>query len=232
MESDIRIVQCALRPNRLEKENPDKKAYIIIPYIDNNNDNKSFDKIRTIIGKLRNVDESIEQKIHILSKQKNNIENNNDTNTIINNFNFEENEDELLKLKLYLRHSKTLGSNFSEEQDEFNYIRQLNKELCINSKEEYIEKKSHHKMYIPEPEDYFSKKGVWTNWYDFIGYDTTQFIQSREEWIKFCKEKNVYSINDYKKLCDKYKELPRNPSNFYTHFTNIQNELGIYKIRR
>ena len=52
MISDIRIVQCALRPNRLERGNSDKKAYIIIPYIDYedwNNDNKTFDKIRKII---------------------------------------------------------------------------------------------------------------------------------------------------------------------------------------
>ena len=136
------------------------------------------------------------------------------------------------KLKLRLRHSKTLGSKFSEEQDEFNYIRQLNKELDINSKENYIEKRLQHKMYIPQPDDYFRKKGVWTDWYDFIGYDTTQFIQSKQNWINFCKENKVSSIIDYEKLCDKYKELPRNPSDFYTHFTNIQNELGLYKIRR
>ena len=30
MISDIRIVQCALRPNRLESGNPDKKSYIIL----------------------------------------------------------------------------------------------------------------------------------------------------------------------------------------------------------
>ena len=54
MISDIRIVQCALRPNRLESGNPDKKAYMILPYIDYdncNNDDKSFDEIRKIIGK-------------------------------------------------------------------------------------------------------------------------------------------------------------------------------------
>ena len=34
MESDIRIVQSTLRPNRLDNDFPNKKAYIIIPYID------------------------------------------------------------------------------------------------------------------------------------------------------------------------------------------------------
>ena len=83
-------------------------------------------------------------------------------------------------------------------------------------------------MYIPQPDDYFCKKGVWTNWYDFIGFDTTQFIQSKQKWIKFCIKKNVTSITDYQILCDKYKKLPKNPSDFYTHFTNINNELGLY----
>ena len=230
MISDVRIIQCALRPNRLESGNPDKKAYMILPYIDYdnwNNDDKSFDKIRKIIGKIRNVDENIDQKIHILSKIKNETNEKNDKYT--NNYiDFEENENELLKLNLRLRHSKTLGSKFTEEQDEFNYIKQLNKELDINSKEDYVKKQLQHKMYIPQPEEYFCKKGVWTDFYDFIGYDTSQFIQSKQDWIIFCKKHQVSSITDYENLCDKYKELPKNPGDFYTHFTNIQNELGLY----
>ena len=232
MISDIRIVQCALRPNRLESGNPDKKAYMILPYIDYdnyNNEDKSFDKIRKIIGKIRYVDENVGQKIHILSKLKNeNDEKNNKFININNYIDFEENENELLKLNLRLRHSKTLGSTFTEEQDEFNYIKQLNKELNINSKENYVEKQLQHKMYIPQPEEYFCKKGVWTNWYDFMGVDTSQFIQSKQDWIIFCKKNKVSSINDYENLCDEYKELPKNPCNFYTHFTNIQNELDLY----
>ena len=34
MLSETRIVQYLLRPNRLDFENPNKKAYVIIPYID------------------------------------------------------------------------------------------------------------------------------------------------------------------------------------------------------
>jgi len=235
MISDIRIVQCALRPNRLEKNNPNKKAYIIIPYIDynNENDNKSFEKIRIIIKKIRNVDESIEQKIHILSKQnKENYEKKENNNNKYYDFNFEENENELLKLKLRLRYSKTLDSLLTEEQDEYNYIKQLNKELCINSKEDYVKKQFEHKMYIIQPDEYFYKKGVWTNWYDFIGIDTSNFIQSKQEWIIFCKEKNVLNITDYDKLCNDYKQLPKTPGDFYINFTNIHNELGIYYNRR
>ena len=61
MESDIRIVQSTLRANRLDNNFPNKKAYVIIPYIDTENfitDNMSFDKCRKIIAKIRNVDYS------------------------------------------------------------------------------------------------------------------------------------------------------------------------------
>jgi len=73
MESDIRIVQSTLRPNRLDSIFPNKKAYVIIPYIDTENfisDNESFDKCRKIIAKIRNVDERIEQKINVVSLNK------------------------------------------------------------------------------------------------------------------------------------------------------------------
>ena len=36
MQSENRIIQYMLRPNRLDKENPDKIAFVIIPYIDTN----------------------------------------------------------------------------------------------------------------------------------------------------------------------------------------------------
>lgn len=65
MTSDIRIVQTALRPNRIDPNDDKKKAHIIIPYMSSNNienNNASFNRIRMIVAKLRNVDESIEQK--------------------------------------------------------------------------------------------------------------------------------------------------------------------------
>jgi hypothetical protein len=50
MKSDIRIVQYVLRPNRLDREKPNKIAYVIIPYIDNlKSVNDSYEKIKTII---------------------------------------------------------------------------------------------------------------------------------------------------------------------------------------
>jgi predicted helicase len=248
MESEIRIVQCALRPNRLDrgdpenkldKGNPNKKAYIIIPYIDTNNfmiDNNSYEKCRKIIAKIRNVDENIEYKISVGTIQKNNKKESNKSNTAENNDNlyYIDNADELNKIILRLRYSKALGSKFSEEQDEFNYVRELNKELNIISKEHYVleNTKLKHTNYIEKPDEYFKSKGVWSDWYDFIGIDTNKFIQTKNEWIKLCKENNVSSLDDYKILCDMYEKLPRVPCDFYKDFSSISKELNINKTRR
>jgi predicted helicase len=235
MESDIRIVQSALRPNRIEKNNPYKKAYIIIPYIDKNgffNNNGAFNKCRKIISKLRNVDENIENKINIITLKNSNVKN----NTIKDNKNIKyeiilNNPDELNKLKLRLRYSKALCSDFSEEQDEFNYVQQLNKELNILSKEEYIEVKNNHSNYIEDPENYFKHKGVWTNWYDFLKIDKTKFIKDKREWQIFCNKKNIKTLLEYEKLCHECPELPQNPAEFYENFSNIMNELNLNKRR-
>ena len=138
---------------------------------------------------------------------------------------------------LRLRYSRALDSIYSEEQDEFNYVKQLNKELNIQDKEDYTKEsieKFHQKYieYIKNPEEYFKLKGVWTNWYDFIGIDTKKFIQDKNDWINFCKEKNVRSIEDYKNLCKLHDKLPINPIDFYKDFSNIPKELGINKNRR
>ena len=235
MVSDIRIVQSTLRPNRLNSDFPDKKAYVIIPYIDTENfitDNNSFDKCRKIIAKIRNVDEIIEQKIDVVSFDKpvyNTCKQSGEKliyHHIINN------AVELKKIILRLRHSKALGSIYSEEKDEYNYVKQLNKGLNIESKEEYVIIKDRHVNYILNPEEYFKLKGVWTNWYDFIGVDTEKFIQDKNDWIKFCKENNVVSIDGYYELCRVYDKIPKNPSDFYIEFISIPIELEFKTKRR
>ena len=237
MESEIRIVQSTLRPNRLDSNFPDKKAYVIIPYIDTENfitDNESFDKCRKIIAKIRNVDEKIEQRINVVSLNKSSSKPSDDPKEKIKYHHIIENDVELTKIMLRLRYSKALGSQYTEEEDEFNYVRELNKELNIQSKEQYADKiiKEKHKNYIENPEEYFKLKVVWTNWYDFIGVDTKKFIQDKNDWIKFCKENNVKSLDDYKELCKLYDVLPMNPADFYIGFVSIPIELELYTKRR
>jgi hypothetical protein len=243
MRSEIRIVQYLLRPNRLDPSNPNKKAYIIIPYIEgteNNwdNDKISFANIRAIISHMRNVDKNVEQKIFvqsIVNKQVIKEDNQKDDITVKKNYNNyvlegyggDDGLEELNKLKIRLRYSKSLCSDFTEEQDEYYYVRSINKGLNLKSKEEYAICKDRHSNYIENAEEYFKHKGVWRDWYDFLGTDTSLFIISKTLWIDFCKNKNIKSLCDYNAKCDEYDVLPRNPSEFYIDFTNFNNELGI-----
>ena len=232
MQSETRIVQYLLRPNRLEPGNPEKRAYIIIPYIEMDDNfnvvNKSYGKVRTIISQMRHIDENIEQKIVVSTVIKKTKIGVTPRKPGLNNQDFDlvENINELNKLKIRLRYSKDLVSNFTEEQDEYNYIREINNSLNIQSPKEYIERKTKHSQFIPDPENYFKKKGVWNYWYDFMGFDTSKFIQSKQEWIDFCNEKQITSLERYYKSCELYDNLPKEPAEFYKEFTNISNELG------
>ncbi len=254
MQSETRIVQYLLRPNRLNADNPNKIAYIIIPYIDTDNwltEHKSFDKVKTIVAHLRNVDEQIEQKIMVSVRTKEPIaDNNNGVNEDEDNddphnvaakepttvgsdgYIFEDNIGALNNIKLRLRYSKTLASNFTEEQDEYNYVRAINTSLNIASKKEYVASQSVHSQFVAAPEDYFKSKGVWTDWYDFMGTDTTQFIQSKQEWINYCRQKGINSLEDYNRSCEFHAVLPKEPADFYRDFTNIAAELSGISGRR
>ena len=227
MESDIRIIQSILRSTRLNKNKPNKKAYILLPFNDNDSKSKSFDTCKQIIYKLRNVDEKIEQKINlVISKKSEKIIKDN----IQTNYNFElvNNISELNKIILRLKYSKILYSDFTEEEDEYNYIVSLNKELKLSSYKDYIKLELKHINYIKNPEEYFKEKGIWKNLYDFLGFDTSIFIQTIEEWRIFCKEHNCLSLDNYEELCNIYKQLPIEPECFYKTFTNILNELELY----
>jgi len=243
MQSEVKIIQYLLRPNRLEDDNPSKIAYIIIPYIDTDDwtaENKSYEKVRNIASQLRNVDETIEQKMVLsFSKvQKKQPDDGVEDGELesepepIDGVVLEENSHELNKIKLRLRYSKALSSKCSEEHDEYNYYRALNSTLNIKSKDEYMQILATNSNLISHPEDYFKSKGVWKTWYDFIGIDTTTFIQSKQDWINFCKEKNIKSTGEYYALCESFDKLPKDPAEFYKEFTNIPSELGFNRNRR
>ena len=245
MYSEIRIIQYLLRANRLDEENPDKIAYYIIQYFDSDNweiEKKSFEKVRPIMTHFRNVDENIEQKIFVSCLIKREREQEQDEERkqdkeeyekrINCDYEFIENGNELTKLKLRLRYSKSLGSKFTEEQDEFNYVKSINKSLNIQSEKEYIDMADKHINFIPEAKKYFEKKSVWTNWYDFMGVDITKFIQIKQDWINFCREKKINNREEYIEACKLYDILPKEPEEFYTGFGNILSELSVLRIIR
>ena len=120
--------------------------------------------------------------------------------------------------------------SFAKEKKEYIEIKKYNKTFNFNSIRSYDESKNINNKYINQPDEYFGH--IWTNWYDFLQVDTSHFIQDKDDWIKFCKEKNVLSINDYYILCNIYNNLPREPAEFYIGFVSIPIELGLYTKRR
>ncbi len=221
MESEVRLVQYLLRPNRLEKGNSSKKAYILIPYLDEEW-NTQNDKVTTIIRQLRNVDKTVQQKIRVCIPNKKVYPN----PTKPYEYDLEEDAIETERVKLRLRHSRTLGSDFSEEEDEYRFYQAMNRGK-FQSRQQYL----NDPHAITDPDKYFIEKGVWKDWYDFLGVDTTVFFQTKEEWKQFCKG-NVTSSVSYDLLCETTVMLPKEPSLFYRDFTNIMNELGLFTRRR
>lgn len=260
MISPIRTTQCALRPNRLDKENLNKIAYIIIPYLDNEEYgicNKSFQKCFNILDKLRNHDDIIEHKIKVASicfdvpdisnniaTSGANVENLNenitgDSKSILADkkylmLDIKENNLELEKIKLRLKYSRALRSKQTPEKDEYDYVKLLNRELKLTSKGDYFNGviRNKHRHWIQEPDIYFKGYHVWVSWYDYLGIDTSGYCKNKDEWRRFCVNIGIKSLEDYKEKSKIYKELPEMPNEFYCHFNDILSELGIYHKRR
>jgi len=123
MTSEIRITQYALRPNRLDSNNPNKKAVIMLPYIDDENDFNM--KIKRVITDIGLSDECIKQRIQLLNFKENNkkeILNNPIISKNLNNFDLIEDNGELMKIKFKLK-----SRLFYKEQDIYNDMFELNK---------------------------------------------------------------------------------------------------------
>lgn len=119
--------------------------------------------------------------------------------------------------------------SFAKEKNEYAEIKKHNKTLNFNSIASYHASKNMNDKYIENPDKYFGH--IWTSWYDFLQIDTSKFIQDKDEWVKFCKDKNVLTVEDYYNLCKIYKNLPLNPVEFYRFYTNLGHELE-WKIKR
>jgi superfamily II DNA or RNA helicase len=225
MISKIKIVQYLLRANRLFSNKPNKIAYYNIPYLSN----ESYLNIRHIIKQLANVDETIEQKIMVSQMSYS-------SNSLINHkkpsYEFISNPDLLLKIKMKLRNSRDLICDFTEEENEYNYIKSINKYLNLTCRIDYYNSKEKHENFIENPDKYFINKGVWINWCDFLGYDTSLFIPTKQKWLNFCKEKEIKTIEDYNRLSLIHIELPKDPEDFYNSFSNIINELQLFNNKR
>lgn len=113
----------------------------------------------------------------------------------------------------------------SDTEDEFNKLRRYVRNLNLLWKTEYRRRVSHDPVLVYEPDDYFGR--YWTNWYDFLGLDTSEYPKTKNEWIKLCRSLGVSSWNNYIYLQKKNFQLPKMPQDMYIGFTNFDDELGL-----
>ncbi len=119
---------------------------------------------------------------------------------------------------LYLRREYDARS----AKEKYFVIRDINKSLVLQSRDEYARRCSEHPRYIPDPKSYF--KESWVSWYHFLGVDVTAFPQTKTDWVRVCKEMQLNTWEEYK--AKNVVELPPNPGEMYDEYTNWNKEFG------
>ena len=108
-------------------------------------------------------------------------------------------------------------------KEKYSLIRDANRELGLRSRNHYQERQTDLPTYIADPREYF--KEWWVSWYHFLGLDTSAFPNTKADWIRVCKERDILTWEQYKSIAS--VDLPTNPSEFYEDFTNWDKEMGI-----
>ena len=224
MSTEIRIVQSGLRPNRLDKSHPNKKAYIMIP----TNINGINKKLKDVIEHMGREDSDIEQKIQVINCDSKSSKICEKYNKEIK-LNIDKQKTAQLNYKLY--NSELFDCGISLEK-QYEYNRKLLQTKNYKSVANYLKDNFEDKIDNP-PVHYH---GVWTNWYDYLSINYSQWIKNKNEWISFCKKLNINSIEEYYEMVNVYKNLPPEPEYFYKDFKNITYELNInqrkFRLRR
>jgi hypothetical protein len=108
-------------------------------------------------------------------------------------------------------------------KEKYEVVRNLNREMMIQTKDQYNQKLDVHIKFIENPRFYF--KDHWVSWYHFLGIDTSVFPQTKTEWMQKCKELGILRWQDYKEN-HKKNNLPENPGEMYEDYTNWDREVG------
>jgi hypothetical protein len=109
-------------------------------------------------------------------------------------------------------------------KEKYEVVRDLNREMMIQTKDQYNQQSAEHVKYIENPRFYF--KDQWVSWYHFLGIDTLMYPQTKGEWMQKCRELGILRWQDYKET-HKKNNLPENPGEMYEDYTNWDREIGI-----
>lgn len=210
MESDIRIVQSALRPNRLENTNPNKIAYIMIPIVDQmeqDEDNHSFSKCRRIIAKMGNFDERINTRIKLATLKAKSCDQINDKgqnrivcNELVNNV------QELDRLMFKLKHrqgDKEMWIKYKINRENKRRFKS-GTELIDTKKKCYEFLESIGESYRPNPINYVK----YCLGKQLFGKIKMRYYCNKTDLIEACKKYNIVDFSSYNKLYVLDSKLP------------------------
>ena len=108
-------------------------------------------------------------------------------------------------------------------KERYSLVRSHNREMNLQSKNEYEMHAEEHPKYIPNPKEYF--KDHWISWYNYLGVDTSQYPQTKYEWVQKCKEMNLNTWEKYKQAI--ISSLPKNPIEMYEDYNNWDKEFEL-----
>lgn len=230
MESEIRIVQSALRPHRLEKTNPTKEAYIILPYIEKDDD--SFEKIRVLVSRIGNIDENIESRITVFNNGSRPSPPR--PNPQLIPISFIEDPSSLKLLKTRLKRRKALYTDLDDDALRYNEQCEINKRFNFKTVNEYQSNHTNNPYYIEmdstNDESPLKEFGTaWKGWYDYLGINTTEYLQTKSAFVTYANTFNLTSEEDYYLKAEHDNKLPDRPDLFYPGFVSLRYELDFHE---
>jgi superfamily II DNA or RNA helicase len=223
MTSEIRIVQTAMRPNRLDRARPLKHAYVILPYAAQSDyDDVLPPKVDMVLAKLRESDECIAQRVTVL-KARGQTPCGSDS---IHPTSFQLSAGCVPVLRTI--YSKLFGSMRDSEQ-RYRMAREINKRLGLKSLREYHDRREENALWFDDPVSQFGL--LWKTWYEFLGVDCSGFIPSLDAWVAACRDKKISSVDEYVALAATHGEFPQEPGQYYRGFTSTADLLGWRSLR-
>lgn len=104
---------------------------------------------------------------------------------------------------------------------EYNEFKKMNEEFyLIEDKNEYNERIEEFEL---EPEPEIKYASIWSNWYDYLGIDTTKYPQTKEEFKRKCLQLKIKNKNDYLIKVKNISDMPKMPEELY----KIKNIFGV-----
>lgn len=111
---------------------------------------------------------------------------------------------------------------------EFNMLKIRIKKRQFIDKEQYWVYAADNNLDM-DPESKY--KELWTNWYDFLGTDTSIYPGSKQEWKKLCDKYGINKESRYRRKWNKYG-LPAMPEELYKDFASFDEAFKALEIVR